>query len=253
MLIDSPSLGYTAPKTILSSNPLAAAIIRAASLPSPSFTHELNIRPRNIVNQRDIPCCVSAALGAAMETLHPDWSNLAPLFHYYIARFRTGSADADGFLDLAKSFLTLSTFGICSHDLHPVEYTESGMRTPPTSDAFSDGQRRALRNFVYPCNEVSKSSWMKKQLAMNYPVIIGFSLPAGYRESFSKRDFAWMDLDKQPSSRGKHCVFVFGYDETRQAFHIQDCQGIESFNRGCWWLGYSVSDNVVIEAHSIRR
>src|SRR3954469_17299008 len=97
----------------------AAAAMRAAALPSESSEFIFPTLPRAVINQGpDVPCCVSCALAAAMEMLHPLWPPLAPLFHYFITRFERGGADPRGFLQPLPALRVLESLGISKLELH---------------------------------------------------------------------------------------------------------------------------------------
>src|ERR1700730_4328135 len=99
--------GYALPPMIPTVSEVAP-IIRLAAIDGSVGAHELLFRPRSVVDQKDLPCCISCALSSAMESIKPNVPPLSPLFHYYITRFDKGGADADGFLYLDDGLETLS-------------------------------------------------------------------------------------------------------------------------------------------------
>jgi len=187
-----------------------------------------------------------------MEILNPSWPKLAPLFHYYVTRFDNRGGDAAGFLFLEDGLSTLSHDGICTETLHQRPYTQDGISAKPGQAAYTDGHSRALENRgVFPrYNEAdgpSKVAWIREQLKQKCPIILGFQLPVGYPGTFLNRKNEWLDPDSPPRSMLGHCVLVTGYDDSRQALHIQDSRGKESFDRGRWWMGYLVVDSTVVQ------
>lgn len=258
MSIKSISPGYALPGVTASSSP-AAALARVAALSEPASSHELG-PSKVIINQNNLPCCVSSALAAALEILNADWPRLAPLFHYYVTRFELGGADPDGFLFLNQSLKALDRKGVCKHDLHHPPFDDVGSRIKPSPAAFLDAKTRALdtrevfKRFR-PTTGLSRFVWIKEQLRRGRPVILGFQLPAAYpgilpnsspARTFLNSIFQWLDPDITLSRFG-HCVLVRGYDDGQQALHIQDSRGRDAFQQGCWWMGSRVVDNNLVQ------
>lgn len=229
----------------------AAPILRAAAIEANPSSHEIRVKPRAVADQQDLPCCVSCALGSAMETLDSGWPALAPLFHYHVTRYDRAGADASGFLYLESGLTTVTVDGICRQELHVASFTEAGGASQPTPDAYADAAARALgrRNLrvrYAQADGLSKAAWIRDQIAQDRPVVIGFQLPVGYHDRFLNSSFEWLDPDRPPRSASGHCVLVTGYNDLRQAIRIQDCQGPQRFDGGCWWMGYRVVDSTAV-------
>lgn len=255
MSAETPSTGY-APPRLAPYHSHAAAAARAAALLNDISGYQLR-RPKTVIDQRDLPSCVSCALSAALEVLRGDWPRLAPLFHYYVTRFENGGSDARGFLYLWNSLATLDLKGICRHSLHQVPFDETGIRTKPTPEAYADARRRAFNRWDFfeeyvPGAGLSRSVWIREQLRQERPVVMGFQLPARYPDTFLNHRHQWLDPNTALASSG-HCVLVLGYDDSQQALFIQDSRGEGVFDRGCWWMGYRVADGnrVVQEVYSL--
>jgi hypothetical protein len=235
----------------------AAAAVRTAEISSNPSSYEIPVKPRGVIDQLRLPCCVSTALSSAMEVLNPSSPQLAPLFHYYVTRFDNGGADASGSLYLENGLSTLTFQGICREDLHRQPYTEEGAVKKPSDDAYLDGKaralgRRQLRVRYSQSEGPSKVVWIREQLRNNCPILLGMQLPDGYPNLFLESDLVWRDPDKPPRTLNGHCVYVFGYDDGRQALHVQDSQGRrKGFENGCWWMGYRVVDSTVV--HEVYR
>jgi hypothetical protein len=252
MIATPASRGLALPLMTASSS-LAAAAVRMAEIASNPSSFELPAKPRSVVDQGTLPCCVSTALGGAMEILNSSGPQLSPLFHYYVTRFDNAGANSEGFLFLESGLATLTRNGICSHKLHHPPYTLQGAFTKPTPEAYTDAKTRALGRpndrARYSSSEgSSKVVWIREQLKKNNcPVVLGFLLPSGYPHSFLDGKLQWLDPDRPPRTMVGHCVLVTGYDDARQALHIHDSQGEDSFDRGYWWMGYLVVDSTVVQ------
>ena len=81
----TPTPGYALPAISPTVSPLAP-LVRANLIAGNPQNISLS-RPKRVLDQADVPCCVSCALAGAMQILHPEWPELAPLFHYFVTRF----------------------------------------------------------------------------------------------------------------------------------------------------------------------
>lgn len=226
----------------------AASLVLAGAVGANPGSHELPVRSRSIVDQQDLPCCISCALGASMEVLNSAWPALAPLFHYYVARYEDAGANAAGFLFLDDALNTLVTRGICIHDLDPVPFTDTGAATRPPAPAYADALARSLsqtsvRPWYQQALGVSNAAWIRDQLNLNRPVIVSFQLPMTYPDTFLDQNFEWTDPNKFGVSDSGHCVLVTGFNDARRTIHIQDSHGTGKFDQGRWWMGYDIVDS----------
>jgi hypothetical protein len=245
----APSAGYAIPDSSMG-NAASAGIVRATAILADTSGYVLPIRPRRVVDQGELECCVSCALGAAMEVLNATWPALAPLFHYYTTRYEQGGADQDGSLYLNNALDSLAKIGICRGDLHNVPFTTAGATTKPVPAAYDDAKgraltRRGLRSRFAACSSSSVVSWARDQLKRGCPIVLGFRLPVTYPKTFLNSRFEWLDPDLPMSDSG-HVVLVVGYSDLRQALRIFDSRGPQKFDEGRWWMGYRVADSVAV-------
>jgi hypothetical protein len=249
-MVQPSNTGYAIPTITPTVSPAASGVLGAAVLANPS-SHALLATSRVIFDQKDLPCCVSCALSAAMEVRNPDWPELSPLFHYYVTRYDDLSANSDGFLSISDSLASLSASGICAKSQHSPPFTSAGATTKPTTPAYADGRNRTLgrrgfrRRYSFAAGP-SKAAWARDQLARNYPIIIGIRLPMAYPDGFLNRQFEWRDPN-MPLSNSGHCVLAIGYNDARQALRIQDSRGPKSFDGGRWWMSYGLLDSSVVQ------
>lgn len=198
-------------------------------------------------------------MAAAVESLGRDSSTLSPLFHYFVTRFEMGGADATGNLDLGVSLYEASTRGICALKAHDVPFDEAGIAIRPSAQAYADAKTRALGGnpFDLPyvrADGVSRSTWIREQIRLDRPVLIGFRMPEPYPDSFLDRTFQWADPNAFLSLATGHCVLATGFSDARLAVHVLDSRGGQMFDGGRWWMGYRVIDSgIVSEIYAIRR
>ena len=249
-MADPTVSGYILPAASLSLAPSVAAALRAAAANAEPSSHTLR-GTGPVLDQKNLPCCVSYSLSTAMQIRNPAWAELSPLFHYYVTRYDNGGANADGFLRLSDALAALSVGGICLKQLHAPPSTTAGVATRPTAAAYADGRTRALGrrgilNRYAPAGAGSKAVWAREQLARNHPVVLGIRLPASYPDGFLNRNFEWLEPDLLPSASG-HCVLAVGYSDIRQALRIQDSRGPQAFDGGRWWMANRVVDSEVVQ------
>jgi hypothetical protein len=256
MASDPPNQGY-ALAAMTPSVSVVAPVVRRAAIEATAGSYELSNKSRSVINQKDLPCCVSCALTSAMEVMDTSDPVLSPLFHYYVTRYDNGGANADGFLNLDDGLDTLTNEGICSRALHSPPFTLAGAATKPSAEAYADALTRALgrrgvRLRYTPLGGTSMVVAIREELAQNRPVVIGIQLPMGYPASFVNSRFEWLDPANPPLSQSGHCVLAVGYNDLRTCLHIQDSRGNALFENGLWWMGYRVVDSAVVqEAYSL--
>lgn len=226
--------------------------MRSAAISSNPGAHSLPT-PRQVLNQNDVPCCVSCALGTAMEIIHPNSPPLAPLFHYYLTRFERRGATPQGFLFLSDALSVLEGQGICRLTLHPHPFSLTEVERRPSAAALADGRLQSLaarpllflprrRSLLVGSRAVS----IREELRRGHPVILAFRLPVGYRDFIHLRK-EWSDPQVVAESGLGHCVVVIGYDDARFALRIQDSQGTGFANGGRWWMDYKVVDSSFVQ------
>jgi hypothetical protein len=251
----SAGKGFRLPQIAATPSP-AAAIVRAAAIQSTLSDFNLPDGARGFPDQGDVNCCVSCALAGAMEIIHPDWPELAPLFHYYVSRFMNNFVDSTGGLALDDALSTLTNQGICQHADHDVDhgnpYTPDESLIPPSAAAFTDalGRRIEFEGLLFKFKHVGGASWsaaIRDELRQMRPVAAGFRLPQDYPDGFLDPRFEWSDLIKAPASTAGHCVLVTGYSDSRQALRVRDSLGRTRFDNGGWWMGYRLADSGVIQ------
>jgi len=236
----------------------AAGLFREAAVNAAYERVELPLNTP-VFDQLGVNACVSCALSGAMGMLDQAAPALAPLFHYYIARFEGGAdgADAEGNLFLDNAVPTLVASGMCRRDLHPMPFTEAGASSAPSDDARVDAVSRVQdkptgRLRFEEAGAAASSSWIREKLRDGFPVVLGISLPEGYDECSRRPEFEWLDPEAPAPSSLRHCVLVTGFNDLRHAIHIRDSRGRHSFGDGHWWMDYRVVDSpVVLQMYSL--
>ncbi len=247
------SSGYALHDAAPSPPPSATAEIAAAIKATPGSV-SIYGKPHIVRDQGEVPCCVSCSLTGAMEILHGNWPELAPLFHYYTAT-KEGVTDSQGNMEIAKGYRILMNNGICSRSLHPYPIREDHIRTVPSANAVKDANRRRLFKYqvIYG---IKGGGEMRDRLRMGFPVVIGFRRPLSFPRGVLNSNNEWKDPEALGSSFSGHCVLVTGYNDVK-GFRIYDSEGAEKYDHGGWWMSYEVVNSrsplVVVAAYYLRR
>lgn len=241
--------GLIGPATPFPASPDSAAVVRMAHFGGSTECHILPV-PRTVFDQSALDCCVSCAVTAAVEMEHPTGPKLAAIFHYHAAKFDASVAMSGGSMTLDDGFVTLAARGVCDQSLHTAGYTAAGWETKPSAAAYTDALTRRLpaspfSSGYFHISHISRAVEIRDQLKRNRPVVIGFTLPQGYKSSVPDASHTWDDPNVALSSSA-HCVLIFGFDDVRSAFRVQDSQGTSLFEGGRWWMGYNVADSPIV-------
>jgi len=207
-----------------------------------------------------VPCCVSAAVTAAMELLDqakPPAEALSMLFHYYTARADPRSL---GGLSVREGLDAAVTTGICTAALHNPPMSREGALLRPSDAAFDNAKRHRLVGFdpvlrtfrYYRLADVGRVDAWRSTLRSGMPLVVGFWLTAPYA-ALTAANPVHGAVDGESSSDG-HAVAVCGFDDARTAMLVKDSRGDKFADRGWWWLPYDLVDlPLVQEAWAIGR
>lgn len=210
-----------------------------------------------MLDQLDIPCCVSCAIAAAAESANPGWEALSPLFHYFVTRTQVmGGAPAQMIsLSLEDANSAMQDSGICLNRLHDRAMNADGIAGAPSPTARSDALTRRLRpiSTLPPVRRITLlgdqnrvQEW-KMALLTGKPILAGIDLPAAYGKSMKRASTEGGRLG--PS----HAVAILGYRDSEQAFVVQDSRGPEWFSGGQWWMPYAFAQSgFVYRAYSFK-
>lgn len=238
--------------------PAVARFLEVSTATPDGFPPSFALRgPRRVLDQGEVPCCVSCAIAAAGESANPGWAALAPLFHYFVTRtevMRVSSSQAVD-LELIDAAASMERFGICLDNLHHPPMNLDGMAVEPVPAARADASRRSLPPLsVFPpvsriellSDQCRELEW-KRALLTGKPIVAGIDLPANYSRSMSR-------ASAQSGRLGpSHAVLIIGYRDSERAFIVHDSRGPRWFLGGQWWMPYSFAESgFVFQAYSFR-
>jgi hypothetical protein len=209
------------------------------------------LRRGRVWNQREVPCCTSMAVTAAMESLDGQFGAiepLSPLFHYFFSR---PSPAHLGDVTLRSALETAVYPGVCRLELHQPPMDRDGALTRPNQEAILDAELRRLVGYDYLLGQARYysldthdrvASW-RSALAAGFPVIFGFWVTEEYQSGEGVSE-----APPEPSTIA-HAVMAYGYRDATAEFLVHDSRGIAFGNQGTWSLAYAaVQSRLVIES-----
>ncbi len=131
--------------------------------------------------------------------------------------------------------------GVCFWEEMP--YTDKGCTTLPNSSQKS----LAIPNRISKYEKVEgfNTSDLKKVLLSNFVLVFGAMVDEGFINA--NKNFIWKSQDGQ--NLGGHAMIIIGYDDTKNAFKIQNSWGNSWGDNGYSWLDYGYYNQVVFEAY----
>jgi hypothetical protein len=209
-----------------------------------------------IRDQRDVPCCCSMAITAAMEILDArvrSSTPLSPLFQYYCSR---RSSDHLGDVLLREALASAASNGVCSLPAHDPPMTREGALARPAEQAFDEARDRRVAGYdpntggvrYYTLDTSDRVDRWRSALAQGLPVLFGFHTTASYWSGLGIPD---VPLEE---SFGGHAALVVGFDDAQVSFRVHDSRGTGFADGGYWSLCYAavqsrlVAESWVIEA-----
>lgn len=232
--------------------------LTASEQPGDSVLLNHNAPPRHQGwGRKNVPCCVSCSICAAMETIyqrHDRAVTLAELFHYYHARGRSDKLSALNFRDAIKAVIK---WGISPHELHPYPPTRSEPMLrdfalkKPSAKSISEAKK-----FTIPYDVVVKrfkyysiprhrrvNKW-RAAIKNHNPVIFAFWMTDAYME-ISDESSHHPPVESMQAVYC-HAVLCLGYDDQINSFLIKDSRGLNFGRNGLWWLDYNLVDSDLI-------
>ena len=192
---------------------------------------------RQVRDQKDVNCCFSCALAAAMEAGDASMPALAPLFHFVFAGGQ--SAVIEG-LTPAQARSALLQKGMCALERHPFEISKPNVARQPDAQAVEDGRKRRPidRSSGTLLWKPAPTNW-KRYLGNGFPIVIGIQPNADYMGLNAQRPMlktiAGVDM------RAGHAVAVIGYRDLDSCYVVQDSRGPLFGLQGQWFLPYSLA------------
>lgn len=123
--------------------------------------------------------------------------------------------------------------GVCSWSDMP--YNDGNCTQQPSSSQW----QKAFNARISGWSTVSRNaSVMISLLDRGYPIIAGFQMNSSFRAQTDVWPYIWKT--NYGASQGGHAVLIVGYDNSRQAFIVQNSWGTAKHDRGYFYLSYNM-------------
>lgn len=136
-----------------------------------------------------------------------------------------GAYVADG-LNLIKNQ------GVCSWSEMP--YTDASCATMPNASQTSAASTHKFTSWA-TVNKTNLTE-VKTLLSMDLPVVIAVTVDQNFY-NMSKTNWVWSS--HKGKVYGGHAIAVIGYDDSKQAFKVQNSWGTSWGQQGYFWISYS--------------
>jgi len=183
----------------------------------------------------------------------------SPAFLYYEERVNIlhQRIGADNGANMVNIDQALTTYGICNETLmpYPSSNKSTAYKTPPTSAAISDALGYKITN--YALINTGDTAAVKNCIRNHIPVMMGFNVydktsTYQYFEGLNTTNYTYNPLTSGGALAsgvvllGGHATPIIGYDDTRQAFLVQNSWGTSWGNHGFYYMPYSVFSSTKI-------
>jgi C1A family cysteine protease len=216
----------------------------------------------SVRNQGQIGSCTAFCGTEAYEILYyyghgnvfP--STFSPAFLYYCERVKIldepiSSDDGASMVDIPES---LQKYGLCLESLYPYPSSDksTAYNTAPTTADFTYalGYEIGQTKSSYARVNSGDTAAVKNLLLNNIPVMMGFNVYDNakyqYFEGLNTNNYTYNPLTSSVALAsgvellGGHATPIIGYDNTKQAFLVQNSWGTNWGNKGFYYMPYSV-------------
>lgn len=212
--------------------------LRAGPVPSKDLHLQAYLGPVRDQGQEG-SCTAHAAYALRMMLANQFEGNrnrvqFSPAFIYYLERQLEGSLPADAGATLRTACRVLYRFGACPERDDP--YGPYTMNQPPSPQALADAQK--YRAGAY--HRILSVEDMKSCIRSGYGAMIGFMVYESFEDPMTARTGMMRVPDKnRERPLGGHAVFIWGYDDSLQAFIAQNSWGEQWGQNGHFWFPYA--------------
>jgi C1A family cysteine protease len=213
-------------------------------------------------NQGQIGSCTAFCGTEAYEILYYYGHNntfpttLSPAFLYYCERVKIEkqSISADNGASMANIPQSLQKYGLCLESLYayPSSDKSTAYKTAPTTADFTNGLSYVIGQAKTSYARVNSgdTAAVKNLLRNNIPVMMGLNVYDNskyqYFEGLNTKSYTYNPLTSTGALAsgvqllGGHATPIIGYDDTKQAFLVQNSWGTNWGNKGFYYMPYSV-------------
>jgi len=174
------------------------------------------------------------------------WNTGSDIFSaaYVYDQIKVGDCGSGSYETSALSLL--KSQGVCVYNLMP--YTDQSCSAMPDASQKSNAANYKIQTaYNIPSYDINA---IKYALSLKKPVMIAIMVDNLF-ESGGNANHIW--TPNTGSSIGGHAITIIGYDDSKQAFYVQNQWGANWGDHGFIWIAYNMFNltNKVVEAHTI--
>jgi C1A family cysteine protease len=184
----------------------------------------IDLRPKMppVYDQGQLGSCTANAIAAAVEftEMQEGAGEATPsrLFIYYGERQIEGTIAQDSGAQIRDGIKVVATTGVPPETDWPYEITKFAEQPP--QQAYDDAAKSKAIQYLSVA-----SNYVKGALAVNFPVVIGFTVYSGF-ESPEVASTGVLNLPQRGEQvMGGHAVLVVGYDDSSQRYMVRNSWG----------------------------
>lgn len=178
---------------------------------------------------------------------YTSWSNSTDVLSAaYIYNQVKVNSDCGSGAYIKDALNLLKNQGVCTYSSMP--YVESNCSKQPTSSQKQNASDKKITSWT-TIKKTDLTS-IKQQLYDHHPVVIGISVDQLW-ENGGDKNHVWKK--NSGSTFGGHCVSIVGYDDSMNAFYVQNSWGTGWGDKGMIWIDYGMFSNYKVnEVYSIQ-
>ncbi len=161
-------------------------------------------------------------------------------------KIKVGNCNSGSYVSSAVSYL--KSTGDCV--LADMAYTDKSCSAKPSTTATADALTHEISS--YTSITPSDITTIKAALSANHPVIIGIDVDNKF-EGLNSSKYTWKPNNS--TVLGGHCNTIYGYDDTKGVFLVQNQWGTSWGNAGLYYISYTMftsSNSRIEEAYSVQ-
>lgn len=185
-------------------------------------------------NQGNEGSCVAWTVAyAGMSALEKNFRGITqPRSPEYVYNQIKAGTNCNSGSTIANGLNLIKNQGVCSWDEMP--YTDIECSTQP--NASQKNAASTHKSVSWATVSATNLQNVKTLLSMNLPIYIGVQVDASFD---GMANTGWIWKNHSGAVRGGHAVCVIGYDDSKQAFKVQNSWGANWGEGGYFWIDYN--------------
>lgn len=209
----------------------------------------------SVCDQGQLGSCTGNAIAKMAEymnrvdALGPKWYGpMSRLFIYWNERNIEGTVSTDSGAEIRDGLKVLAQFGVCPETLWP--YSDQNLpiitnpfQQRPIQAAFDAAKQDVAIQYSRLDADSIDPSVLQTCLAQGYPFVFGFTVYTSFESAAVAKTGIVPMPTADDSVLGGHAVMCIGYDQSRQAYIVQNSWGTSWGDNGFFYLPFEYMHN----------